>query len=175
MVAREILRIRESCREFERLRSAEGNRFGRTVPRVSSWSPAQHAEHVLLATEGSLKGVLVLNRAADQASPVARGGPNWRGYWVLFLGRIPRGAQAPARVQPSAEPEPARLDKLFANVNSLLDRIQDLPAAEIAKLRGRIDHPVLGGLSARQWIRFARIHLDHHLRLVRKILTKETP
>jgi hypothetical protein len=64
--------------------------------------------------------------------------------------------------------ETARLfDDLRREVSALQSEAATLPA-----LDGRIAHPLLGAFTASQWIRFARVHVDHHLAIVRDIWRK---
>ncbi|MFT5476610.1 MAG: hypothetical protein ACI8Y8_001949 [Planctomycetota bacterium] len=53
------------------------------------------------------------------------------------------------------------LGQLLASVRGLADKVAGAP--------GAIVHLQLGALSAAHWLRFARLHGEHHLAIVRDI------
>ena len=133
---------------------------------VSGWSPAHHLHHIWVANGRSLAAVLhaASGRGADE------GGPNEAGRVVLERGTIPRNRlNAPAMVQPPDDPDRAALQEALARSRDKLDAIEaDLDALPDAK--GRIPHPRMGALNAAEWLRFVRIHSDHHHAIIQEIL-----
>lgn len=144
-----------------------GDELFEAVPDVSGWSPAQHLDHVWQANGKSLMAAAY---AAEGKKTVDEGSINETGRRLLASEEIPRGQMA----TPDSVAPPARLDrerlrqtlarsqKAFATVGHAMDLV---PGAT-----GRIPHPALGPLTAAEWLRFVRIHSDHHRAIVDDIL-----
>ena len=171
-----MLRI-DAQREYDRLRTwhdaAEGllawpeARLFEAVPEVSGWAPAQHLHHVAVINRQIFK---TLEATVDgRLTPEAEGRTTLPALFVLGLGRIPRGrVRTLAAYEPPAEVPMETLAETLAQVRGLLDGLGGhLPT--LARLDGRVPHPRLGPLTARQWLRFARIHTEHHARIVHDI------
>jgi hypothetical protein len=93
---------------------------------------------------------------------------------ILRRGRLPRGARAPRFVSPPERLErPALLDALHGSraaleaVGLVLEQVADAPWI--------IPHQELGALDATRWLRFARVHSAHHLRIVSAIVASRQP
>jgi hypothetical protein len=139
---------------------------------VSGWSVAQQVEHTLRAFSAML-GVVVSLAPSGSAPPQARAArarPTFAGRFVLFTGRIPRGrGRAPATLLPVEEPTQAAARELLAAARAELRRLSEA-REDVGRWPGALPHPALGLFSAAHWLRFARIHTLHHLRLVADIL-----
>lgn len=126
---------------------------------VSDWSVHQHAEHLLRANEGILS-MIAAGRTPDPVEPKAM-----LGHVVLMTGTIPRGkGQAPD----STVPRRLSHDDLVA----MHARVEE--AAQAIDTDGFSDavvgnHPVFGGLTSTDWLRFAAVHDEHHLKIVADI------
>ena len=134
----------------------------RVAPAVSAWPVGQHLDHVLRAQAGI--DALLGGSAPAQAAPHA----TLLGRILLAVGWIPRGrGRAPA----TTLPQPVAALALQAGLAAALTRqaalTPHLPA--IATDPSRAAHPAFGGLTRAQWLRFASIHVHHHLRIVRDI------
>lgn len=134
--------------------------------RVSGWCALEHAEHMAKADQASL-------RQLDQAlarSRAGEAGPRIKlaGRVLLALGWIPRGLGKAPEVTSAAG---ADRDEVAATLRRVRDRVQALGQSmdEIARSRGRASHPVFGGLTPAQWLRFLWIHHHHHLKIVRDV------
>jgi hypothetical protein len=134
------------------------------VEHVSTWSPAQHVEHALLGLDHVLDAMARIEAGEDGVEP--EGAPRLAGRAVLLTGRLPRGrAQAPAALVPAAAPARAGLRERFLHVRRGLNA-RAARAGRIRRMPGTLPHPFLGHLNAAQWLRFARVHTDHHLAIV---------
>lgn len=141
----------------------------RSVTSVSGWSVAQHIDHVLRAMGAGLAAVRKLLSNAESENPEAEmSAPARR---ILRSGLIPRGAaQTPPAVAPAKEPD---VSQLISNVDRLEGRTRELDdqAPSIAAATaGSVDHPLLGPFGANDWVRFVRVHTEHHLIIAEQIL-----
>lgn len=133
---------------------------------VSSWTPLLHAEHMAKADAASVHQLeTALERSRDGgAGPRLR----WAGRVILAVGWIPRGVgKAPESSRPAEadrQEVAAELRAVRARIEALRDRLDAIRAG-----RGRASHPILGGLTPAQWLRFLWIHHHHHLKIVRDI------
>ncbi|OFW47895.1 MAG: hypothetical protein A3J29_03510 [Acidobacteria bacterium RIFCSPLOWO2_12_FULL_67_14b] len=130
------------------------------------WSVAEIVEHLKLAYSGTAKG---LERCLEKGTPLAK--PTTlrqqvRAFVVVTLGRLPEGVQAPKHIVPAGG---VALAELLDRVKGDLNR---LDAASVL-VRDRfgsakvLDHPILGGFSIDQWMRFHWIHTRHHDKQIR--------
>lgn len=133
---------------------------------VSGWYALEHAEHMAKADDGALHQ---LERALER-SRSGEPGPRLRltGRGVLALGWIPRGVgRAPELSRPVRavrERVAEDLRRVRGEIEALGERLE-----EIAAGRGRASHPIFGGLTPGQWLRFLWIHHHHHLKIVRDV------
>lgn len=132
------------------------------APAVSAWPIGLHLDHLLRAHAGIAERLdgTVPDDGSIGVSPLGR--------LLLALGWIPRGrGRTPAWAQPQPV-EPAALAEALAEArrrHAALAARLDAVAAD----RARWAHPVFRGLTRRQWLRFAAIHLRHHLGIARDI------
>ncbi len=134
-----------------------------TRPRApGKWSPAQTAEHLVLAYEA------VLRELAGEPGVRLRA-TGWRQRllrWVLlphilFHRSFPLAVVAPREIRPP---------KVHADRGALLARMRELAARaerELDAARGtgaRVTHPYFGALPAVPALRFLAVHVEHHLR-----------
>lgn len=132
---------------------------------VSGWSPAEHLEHVGLANRsilGALKGFV----GAPEPVQAAEMSEMAKGFFAA--GMIPRGV---AKHPDFVAPQGVALDYLRRELQSVLDDYKAIES-EIVALAGSkatVSHPILGPLTAQQWLRFVEIHTRHHLDILRDI------
>jgi hypothetical protein len=165
--AAELEQLTESLSELTGLRAHPG--VHAPAPAVSGWSIAQHLYHVALATDMALDNVRRIVHDAG-AQVVHEGGLNEGALRMFAEGAIPRGAaEAPRMVRPAERVDPGLLEQELDRARAAVEDARPLLAA-IPGATGRVRHPLLGELSAREWLRFASIHARHHLAIVRDIL-----
>ena len=139
---------------------------------VSGWSPAEHLYHIWLANGRSLKAAVLMAQGKIPLSE--EGGPNAEGRQVLAEGRFERGrSEAPDNVRPPAS---VSRDELTETLRRSRDKLDDLaPHLDVlARVAARLEHPRLGPLDGPQWIRFVRVHSEHHHAIIRDILQSKT-
>lgn len=150
--------------QLERLRTLarmNDDELRATSP-ISAWSPAQHLDH-MVKVSSALTG-LILNFETPR---LARG-ITITGRAVLALGWIPRGrGKAPERLHGTH----VTRDELLASLDALAAKVQRVDATHLVASRGPIaPHPIFGGLTPRQALRFITVHNNHHMRIVRDVL-----
>ncbi len=156
-----VARLASQLDEITRLVRFEPALLALRAERVSQWSIGLQIDHILKVLEF---GQIVLAKAE---APLPRG-MNLTGRIVFALGWFPRGvAKSPKRVLP-AEQTPADLAERAARLRRIY--CETPLAAEIfADPKPVFPHPVFGGLSALQGLRFLGLHTHHHLRIVADI------
>ncbi|AYL97500.1 DinB family protein [Mucilaginibacter celer] len=143
------------------------------TPADGSWSYAEVYSHIMQATLGSS---IALERCTHGNCEPNKKGLTLAGRFVMFFGALP-----PAKVKVPAE----------VNAKVAVNKISKEDAKNlIIKCRRRMDttmplikaslpinkykHPRLGMLNARQWFKFIRVHLQHHLNQLERIENKFT-
>jgi len=141
------------------------------TPTSGGWSYAEVCSHIMQAT---LASTLALERCTQKNCKPTDKKTNLLGKMVLLFGRFP-----PVRVkQPKsvAEKMPAlKISKEEAR-NMIIKCRQRLDAMVTlmhhSENTGRVAHPRLGMLNAGQWLKFIRLHLEHHLKQLKRIENK---
>ena len=137
------------------------------TPAKGGWSYAEVYSHIMQAT---LLSFMAIDRCVMGNKPT-KDGLNFWGRYVMLLQRFP-----PVKVK---VPEKAlskmpvtKISKEEAKnlVIKCRKRIEEaFPAIHSVPLINRSKHPRLGMLNAAQWIKFIRIHLQHHLKQLKRI------
>jgi hypothetical protein len=135
-----------------------------TASTVSGWSVGEHLHHTTLVNTAILRQ---MQQWLTGDLETRQGTPNMAGRLVLWLGRLPRGrGRSPAAFVPERTVE---VVDAFRESQAHLEALgPDLDA--LRQCSGGLPHPALGVLAAPQWLRFARIHSEHHLAIIRDIL-----
>lgn len=139
--------------------SKEFKKINRTI---STWSIAEQVDHILKVNNS------VLNSIEKETSSKVKKPLTFKGKIVLLFGYIPRRkVKAPEHVVP----EKKMTEQILTELEQTIKRLQDVSAKDLEKTI-LINHPFIGGMSPKQWIRFLYVHQDHHLKIVRDILKK---
>lgn len=137
------------------------------TPADGSWSFSEVYSHILQATLGSS---IALERCTHGSCPPTKDGLTWEGRILLLFGRFPRAkTQAPdTLIVNKISKEDAR--NLIIKCRKRVETTA--PLIEASAAASRYKHPRMGMLNARQWFRFIRIHLEHHLKQLNRIQNK---
>lgn len=160
-VAVAVSQLASQLDEIARIVRFEPALLALRVERVSHWSVGQQLDHILKVLE-------VSQRLLDENPEPLPRGINLLGRCVMATGWFPRGvAKSPKFVVPADEIPPdlaeraSRLRKAYCET--------PLPPAVFATTQPVYPHPVFGGLSPAQGLRFLGIHTRHHLQIVTDI------
>lgn len=159
--------IRNALTAYRGLFDRLGPALHQVAPEVSKWCIAQHMYHVVLATDLGLANVLalvrekgMLIRPEGQLSDYAEG---------VLTSPQPRGeTQAPRMVQPGDSVAPDQIETEFTNIEVSMTALE-APPRPFDGCPGWIKHQVLDTLNASHWMRFCRLHAEHHLGIMRDI------
>lgn len=133
------------------------------TPPGGGWSCAEVYSHILQATLGA--SIAAEKCTLSSCKPTNKKA-TWFGRILLLIGKFP-----PVKVKvPPTAPDRVTVIKITREEarNQLIKcrkRIDTImPLVYKAPKNCRVDHPRLGMLNARQWLKFIRIHLQHHLK-----------
>jgi hypothetical protein len=136
------------------------------MPPIGGWSYAEVYSHIMQASLGSS---VAAEKCCLKTASVTNKGLNWKGRLVFLLGAFPPGKRkAPAALENLVKKitkEEAR--NLIIKVRKRMSDILPLTVADAGS--HKIHHPDLGMLTAAQWIKFSRLHLQHHLKQLNRI------
>ncbi len=171
-IEKELKRLERAQDWLERSWERAASDMPITAPRVSRWTLAQHLHHTAHANAALLKALADHNPAKDAPTT---GRPNLGGILVLLLRRMPRGrARSPKRYHPPEKPEPDEVSQQIRASRTQLTAVAKDPQ-RLKNLAGVLKHPVLGFLTPPRWLCVARIHAEHHIRIMRDIETEGLP
>jgi len=129
------------------------------------WNSLEILEHLMLSYTATTKGLLRTMESGELDRSGPSTGQHFRRFYVLRVGRFPRGVESPKHTRPKAGlgEEPLRLfnDALVA-MDAMLADAEKRFGAKTRVLR----HPILGPLTANQWRRFHEVHGRHHLKQI---------
>jgi hypothetical protein len=129
------------------------------------WSSAGILEHLALTFDGTRRN---FQKCLDTgARRVTRPTLYQRlgALYVIELGRIPRGVEAPDRTVPKGVPAGDVMGMLRRSL-AAMDAAMAGCEARFGRRGWIASHPLLGPLTLRQWRRFHRVHARHHLRQI---------
>jgi hypothetical protein len=142
-----------------------------TTPPGGGWSFSEVYSHILMATLGSSIG---LEKCANGNCPPTEDGLTFAGRLMMFTGRFPpikvKVPSAVAAKMPVGKVSKEEAKNLLIKCRKRVDNAVML--VNSASPDSRYKHPRLGMLNAKQWYRFIRIHLEHHLKQLRRIKNK---
>lgn len=137
-------------------------------PKNGGWSFAEVYSHILRATLGSS---IALERCVNNTCHPTTKKLTLLGRLMMFTGRFP-----PVRVKVPKAVEakmPARKISKEEAKNLIIKcrkRVEEImPLINNALPQSRHKHPRLGMLNAKQWVKFIRVHLLHHLKQLDRI------
>lgn len=139
------------------------------TPPAGGWSYAEVYSHIMQAT---LLAHIALDRCTNGNPKPVKDKANWLGKLVLFFGRFPPGMRIKAPQKVSDKMPAQKITKEDARnlIIKCRKRLEDaLPQVKNDTVKNRSKHPRLGMLNSPQWLRFIRIHLQHHLLQLQRI------
>jgi hypothetical protein len=134
-------------------------------PAPGAWSMLDVTEHLVLAEEKSLLGILKGPPPGTTITPVAR----VRMAMVLLVMRTDLRVKVPvARVVPTGSVALDELEARWGDARRDLERFL-VPITESEARTARFRHPIGGWVSVGTGVTFYTAHIRHHARQVRRI------
>lgn len=155
-------KVAEAFDEFISLCSSFDEQQVNAIPFPGSWTPAQVASHIILATDGVPDSrVAASGPAFDAHLPAIR--PWWEDVNQKF--------QSPDELRPGNEPRPKR---------ELLSELQRVREKDLAIIQNKdltevcldFELPTIGYLTRYEWLWFIEMHLRRHSFQLRNMLVR---
>ncbi len=131
----------------------------------SQWNVAQHIEHIIYTTK---TGIFLLLEAIENST--IQTDMHQLGKDLLARGAFPlKQTQAPD----FAIPKNMSHKKLQSSAKRLLSSVENLTArtAEINQATNTSKHPILGGFTALHWLQFIALHQNHHIEIIKILIS----
>jgi hypothetical protein len=146
----------------------DDERWGRPMA-AGKWSPAQVAEHLVLAFEAMLRELAGEGGMRPLGSRWRRALLRWLLLpHILFHRSLPIRARAPREVRPA--PVPGERPAALARLGDLARRFEQEVAAAAGRGHPGLTHPYFGRIAPLRALRFSAVHVEHHHRQVERAL-----
>lgn len=166
---RELMLIGGLYRDMSAILAAPPEKLVARKEEVSLWNPIQQIRHVGWANAAIFERLLLIADGAGEGI-VLTGGPRFAGWITLTLCFIKKGvAKSPQHLVPEPNCTLEQATEAFEKSKRALAAIAPRLDA-ITASKARFTHPRLGSLNGSQWLKFARIHTNHHVRIAEKVL-----
>lgn len=138
------------------------------TPPKGGWSYAEVYDHVL---QMGIISSVAMERCANLKGELNSPGPGLWGRIVFFLGAFPivklKVPETVAAKNPAKKISKEDAVSLIAKLRKRLNGA--IPTIKKETFHSRIKHPRLGMLNAAEWLKFIRIHTEHHLKQLERI------
>ncbi len=132
------------------------------------WTIAQIVAHLAKGTDLSSA---VLQERANKTGMRRRSTPGQAvlRHLLLMVGKFPPGMKSPERTRPDEKPD---VDLVSAQYRMAIERLGTFTETwpEERQTEVFVQHPVLGDLNLKEWVRFHYVHARHHARQIRSRL-----
>lgn len=135
------------------------------TPPIGGWSYSEVYSHIF---DASLLSLMALNNCINgegEIKPTAFGAKV-----VLFFGALPPGKKykVPTKLAERVKKiSPMAAQQFITDFEMQLAKVY--PQINAANQKIKTKHPRLGYLNAKQWLRFIEVHLNHHLKQLKRI------
>lgn len=135
------------------------------TPPIGGWSYSEVYAHIF---DSSILSLLAMQKCMNGEGEIAK--THFGAKAILFFGMLPPGKRykVPKRLVDRAKKiNIAAAQQFIVDFELQLAKISE----QIDKVSSsnKIAHPRLGFLNAKQWLRFIEVHLNHHLKQLRRI------
>jgi hypothetical protein len=132
------------------------------------WCVAEILEHLYLTYTGTIRGLERMLQAGEPHTKPATWVQRRRKIVVLGLGYLPSGREAPSHTRPRGLPEEEVRSEIAAKICEMHDMLASC-AEKFGAGKELLDHPILGPLTAAQWMKFHRVHGLHHVKQMQRL------
>jgi hypothetical protein len=134
------------------------------------WCIAEVLEHLYLTYTGTIKGC---QRCLGDGKPLATPQSlkqRLNAFVVITYGYLPTGIKANERIQPKGMPAEQVVQTIIQQITKMDESIAQCESRFGAKAK-LMNHPVLGGLTGKQWRKFHWVHGWHHVKQIQNLRT----
>lgn len=136
------------------------------TPSIGGWSYAEMYSHILQANLGSS---IAAEKCCRKTGVSTNKGLNLWGWYTFLTNSFP-----PVKTRPPAQMDAVTKKITKEDARNLIIRLRkrlDELVPLLAKSDGewKVAHPALGMLTGPQWIKFIRIHTQHHIKQLNRI------
>jgi hypothetical protein len=165
-IIKEQQAIYEALDEYRRwLDEIPDERFD-LIPPIGGWSYAEVYSHIMQASLGSS---IATEKCCRNTGTDTNKGLNVKGWLAFLFNYFPKlknkAPEAIANLTKKISKEEAR--NLIIRLRKRID--ETMPLLTKASSSNKIAHPLLGMLNADQWLKFTRLHLQHHIKQLNRI------
>ena len=135
-------------------------------PSHGNWSYSETYSHIF---QSGLLSLIAIENCIQQNGELSRKSIHWITLLILYFGQFPPGKiKAPKRIASMVKKiSKEEANALMLKFNLRLQEISHL--VNTANPHQKINHPRLGLLNAKQWLRFIEIHTIHHVKQLKRI------
>lgn len=150
-----------------RLDTIPDDQFDLTPPN-GGWSYAEVYSHIMQAT---LMAFIALDRCTSGNCKPTKDGLNLSGKFILLFSRFPPvKIKVPTALASKMPPQKISKEEAKNLIIKCRKRVEDaVPLVKAASPADRSKHPRMGMLNAKEWFKFIRIHLQHHIKQLDRI------
>ena len=137
----------------------------RQKPHPGTWSLGQVYVHIANDTHWFVEQMKLASANSDSSQePMKK-----NGRWILDNDGFPDMLIVGPSVNDSV-PQPTSKEALVQQFTNIKEEVNQLcMTVDIEQAIGKTQHPGLGYFSASEWLRFAEMHMRHHLRQKKRI------
>lgn len=148
----------------KRLGAISDDEFSSTPP-IGGWSYSEVYSHIFDSSLLSLEALAQCLHGKGEDRPTALAA-----RLILFAGMLPPGLKFKVPKRLASRVKVISKLEAAAFMDQFLEKLSALePEISHASAHVKTPHPRFGYLNARQWLRFTEVHLNHHLKQLKRI------
>lgn len=157
--------ILKTVASYQQKLAAISDEYWQLTPPIGGWSYAEVYFHIF---DASILTLYTLTEAAKGKGK--QKDTHFIAKLILFAGMLPPGKKFKAPKLFTERLKAISREEAIALMTQLLGQLDAImPGFKEARKTSKTKHPRMGYFNAFQWLRFARIHLDHHLKQLNRI------
>lgn len=163
---RELMKLGAAYGHAESLFSLSDREFYHVGDTLSLWSAAGHIYHIGKVNSFCFDRILKLY---EDKSPeiLQKGSPTITGRLAMSAGRMRKGWTSPREFIAPDDIDRTQVRNAVIESKKLMAKVGEF-LTELESLSGRLPHWEFGELKAVQWLRYARLHSWHHLKIAER-------
>jgi hypothetical protein len=167
-ISKEQQALESAIENYSRQLGAIPDELFSVTPPQGGWSYAEVYDHTF---QMAILSAVAMERCANLKGELNSNGPGILGRIIFLLGFYPPvKLKVPAKVAVKNPVKKISKEEAEALIVKLSKRLNyTIPLINGGNAHSRIKHPRLGMLNAFEWLKFIRIHTEHHLKQLARI------